>query len=157
MQKIMIGGGAVLLMLGTAHASEEARIDLSAVPAAVMATATKEASGFKASSANTEVEDGKKPYEIQGMAGGKSVEVDVMEDGTLDEVETVVEMSAVPEAVNKAIMAKMPNFKSSKVEESKRPDGMYYEIEGADGSDKMEVEIKADGSGMKTEKMDGAS
>ena len=61
MQKIMIGVGAVLLILGTAHAAEEAKIDLSAVPAAVMATATKEAIGFKASSAHTEMEDGKKP------------------------------------------------------------------------------------------------
>ena len=123
----------------------------------VMETATKEASGFKASSANTEMEDGKTVYEIQGMAGGKTVEVDVMEDGTLDEVETAVDMSAVPDAANKAIMAKMPNFKSSKVEESKRTDGMYYEIEGTDGANKLEVEIKADGSGMKSEKMDGAS
>ena len=77
MHKILIGGGAALLMLGTAHAAEEAKIDLSAVPAKVMETATKEASGFKASSANTEKEDGKTVYEIQGMAGGKTVEVDV--------------------------------------------------------------------------------
>lgn len=103
MHKILIGGGAALLMLGTAHAAEEANIDLSAVPAKVLETATKEASGFKASSANTEKEDGKTVYEIQGMAGGKTVEVDVMEDGTLDEVETIADMSAVPDAVNKAI------------------------------------------------------
>ena len=103
MHKILIGGGAALLMLGTAHAAEEAKIDLSAEPAKVLETATKEASGFKASSANTEKEDGKTVYEIQGMAGGKTVEVDVMEDGTLDEVETIADMSAVPDAVNKAI------------------------------------------------------
>ena len=157
MRRMMITASAAALMLGTAYAAEETKIDLSAVPAKVMETATKEANGFKASSANTEMEDGKTVYEIQGMAGGKTVEVDVKEDGTLDEVETAVDMSAVPDAANKAIMAKMPNFKSSKVEESKRTDGMYYEIEGTDGANKLEVEIKADGSGMKSEKMDGAS
>lgn len=83
---------------------------------------------------------------LQGMAGGKTVEVDVIEDGTLDEVET--EMSALPKAVTDAVLRKMPNLKTTKIEESKRPAGTYYEIEGTDGSKKMDIEIKADGSSM---------
>lgn len=144
---------AVLFVVSPALAAEEAKVELSAVPKAVMDTAMKEVSGFKATTANSEMEDGKTVYEIQGTADGKKVEVDVMEDGTLDEVETETEMGALPGAVTTAVMAKMPNFKASKIEESRRSAGTYYEIEGMDGSNKMDIEIMADGSGMKAEKL----
>lgn len=117
----------------------------------------KEVNGFKAMTANTEMEGSKKVYELQGMADGKKVEVDVIEDGTLDEVETEIEMGALPEAVTKAVMGKMPNFKPGKIEQSRRPAGTYYEIEGTDGSNKMDIEIKADGTEMKAEKLTSAS
>ncbi len=70
---------------------------------------------------------------------------------------TEMEVGALPEAVTKAVMGKIPNVKPSKIEESRRTGGTYYEIEGADGSNKMDVEIKADGSGMKSEKMGSGS
>lgn len=62
-------------------------------------------------------------------------------------------MGALPEAVTKAVMGNMPNLKPSKIEESIRPAGTYYEIEGADGSNKMDIEIKADGTSMKAGKL----
>lgn len=154
MFKLLSVSVATMIVTGAAFAGDSKKVELSDVPQKVTDTAMKEVSGFKASSANTEMEDGKKVYELQGMADGKKVEIDVMEDGTLDEVETEMEMSALPEAVTKAVMGKMPNFKPSKIEESRRPAGTYYEIEGADGSNKMDIEIKADGSAMKAEKMD---
>lgn len=143
-----------LLAAGSASA-QETKVEMSAVPKNVMDAAMKEVSGFTAMSANTEMEAGKKVYEIQGTADGKKVEVDVMEDGTVEEVETELEMGALPKAVTDAVMGKMPNFKPSKIEESKRPAGTYYEIEGMDGSNKMDVEIKADGTMMKSEKATG--
>lgn len=143
---------AALAFAASAHA-QDTKIELSAVPQNIMDTAMKEVPDFKAASANTEMEDGKTVYEVQGMAGDKKVEVDVMEDGTLDEVETEVDMSAVPKAVTDAVMGKMPNFKPNKIEESKRPAGTFYEIEGMDDTNKMDVEIMADGSSMKAEAM----
>lgn len=76
-----------------------------------------------------------------------------MEDGTLDEVETEIEMGALPDAVSKAVMGKMPKFQPSKIEESRRTAGTFYEIEGMDGANKMDIEIKGDGTGMKAEKL----
>ena len=154
---VSISIATLMVIAGAALAEDSKKVELSAVPQKVVDTAMKEVSGFKPTTANTEMEDGKTVYELQGMAGDKKVEVDVMEDGTLDEVETEVEMGALPEAVSKAVMDKMPNFKPSKIEESRRTAGTYYEIEGADGSNKIDIEIKADGSSMKAEKLASGS
>ena len=148
---------AALVMAGAALAEDSMKVEMSDVPQKVLDAAMKEVSGFKATSANTEMEGSKKVYELQGMADGKKVEVDVIEDGKLDEVETEIEMGALPEAVTKAVMGKMPNFKPGKIEQSRRPAGTYYEIEGTDGSNKMDIEIKADGTEMKAEKLTSAS
>jgi uncharacterized membrane protein YkoI len=144
---------ATLLVGAAAFAQSDVKVELSAVPQKVMDTAKKQVSGFTATSANTETEAGKKIYEIQGTAGGKTLEIDVAEDGTLDEVETEIQMSELPDAVTKAIMAKLPKFQATKVEESRRTSGTYYEVEGADGGKNWDVEIKADGTGLTSKEL----
>lgn len=138
----------VLMLTSTAVFAQDAKVELSAVPQKVMDTVKKEVSGFTATSANTEIESGKKIYEIQGSAGGKKVEIDVAEDGTLDEVETEITVNDLPSVVSQAIMAKMPKFQATKIEESRRLGGTYYEVEGADDAKKWDIEVKADGTGM---------
>ncbi len=145
-----------MVIAGVAYA-DEMKVELTAVPKAVMDTAMKEVPAFKAMSANSDEDNGKKVFEVQGMNGDMKIEIDVMEDGTLDEVETEITMDKVPEVVTKAVMAAMPAFAPSKIEESKRPAGTFYEIEGADGAKKMDVTIKADGTEMKAEELKSGS
>lgn len=153
MSKLLLATIAAALAFVAPAAAQDTKIELSAVPKNVMDAAVKAAPGFAASSANTEMEDGKTIFELQGTVGDKKVEVDVLEDGTLDEVETEIEVSALPKAATDAVMAKMPAFAPTKVEESVRTAGTFYEIEGMDGANKMDVEIMADGSSMKAEAM----
>lgn len=148
---------AALLAATGIYAQESMKVEMSAIPEDVMSTVKKEVPGFTAKSATSEVENGQKVYEIQGSANGKQVEVDVLEDGTLDEVETEVTMKELPQAVSKAIMAKMSAFKASKIEQSRRPDGTYYEVEGSEGGKQYDIEIMADGTGMEVEELTKAS
>jgi uncharacterized membrane protein YkoI len=145
---------SLIAMLFSASAyAQTQNVEVASIPQNVMATVNQQVSGFAPQSANTEVEDGKTIYEIQGMAGDKQIEVDVMEDGTLDEVETIIDANQLPKEVQDAIMGKMPNFQVKKVEESRRAAGTYYEVEGsADGKD-WDVEIKADGTDIKTSEL----
>jgi len=126
----------------------ETRIEMSRVPQAVMQAAERAVSGVQWSYAQTEQEDGRTVYEIGGEnAQGQLVEVDVLEDGTIEEIERQITMQDVPQQVQQALQREVQGFRPSLIETSER-DGQVamYEFEGtADGQETV-VEIAPDGS-----------
>ena len=132
-----------------AFAGTEQKIELSAVPAVVVEALKKRFDDVTLLSANTETEDdGSFVYEIQGkLADGRSVEFDVLPDGTIDEVEIIFSSEMVPGAVMKAIEKKVPGFVPTKIEatHSASMKVMGYEFEGTLKGQKMDLEVSADG------------
>ncbi len=149
-----------------ARAAEEKPVEMTAVPAVVKAAAEKAAPKAKLTKAMMEIEHGQKVYELQGMMDGKKIEVDVMEDGRVDEIETEIMMDAVPAEVSAALKKRVPNFKPKFIEKSERPmmaagggagDGeaeVYYEFEGQEGEMACDVEVSADGKTLLIEEND---
>lgn len=75
------------------------------------------------------------------------LEVDVLEDGTMEKVEEQIEKSALPEAVTKTLAEKLPKFEPTMVEKSTRPNNVViYEFEGTHDGKEIDAEINSDGS-----------
>ena len=98
---------ALLLILNCSFsiAGVETIIPLSSVPQNLLSEAEKLLPTATFNTANTEKEaDGTLVYEIQGtLEDGRKVEVDVLENGDIQEFEVVYSLDLVPRAVMKAI------------------------------------------------------
>jgi len=108
----------------------------------------------KVTSAEKETEDGKLVYDIELTSGGLKYEMDIHEDGTIEEIEK--EIKEVPAAVAKAIAGKYPKAKIVEVMErskvkDKKETPTDYEVTIEDGGKKHEVIVSLDGKSVKTE------
>ena len=139
----------VILSCSFSIAGEEKIIPLSNVPENLLSEAEKLLPTATFNTANTEKEaDGTLVYEIQGtLENGRKVEVDVLENGDIQEFEVVYSLDLVPRAVMKAIEKKMPGFTPSFIEAShsatKKVVG--YEFVGELGGKQLDIEVSADG------------
>ena len=81
--------GAALIVIAApfALADDDQDVALADVPAAAIAAAEQKVAGFKAESAEMEVEDGRTVYELEGKANGTEYEIEVTAEGEVLEVE----------------------------------------------------------------------
>src|SRR5262249_6625270 len=108
-------------------------------------------------SAEKEKEDGKVVYDIELTSEGKKYEMDILEDGTIIEIEKEVDVAKLPEGSAKTIEEKYPKCKILEVMEVNKVDGkketpIHYEvtIETAEKK-KREVILSLDGKSVKEE------
>ena len=108
-------------------------------------------------SVEKEVEDGKVVFDVELKSEGRKYEMDILEDGTIIEIEKEVAAKDVPEAVTKAVLAKYPKAKIKEVMEvnkvkgkEEKPDHYEVTLETADKKT-VEVIVSLDGKSVKTE------
>jgi len=146
MKQILVAAAMAALAV-PALAQDEQKITMEQVPAAAMEAAKAKANGVEFTAVSMDDEEGTKTYELSGkMQNGMMLEIDVLEDGTVEEVEEEVEMTAVPDAVKAALETNLKGFKPAMAEKSTRADMVVYEFEGAHGGKEIDVEIHEDGS-----------
>lgn len=141
--------GLALPALAQAQANpDESTISMDEVPQEVMATAQENAAGATFEQVSVENEDGTEIYEFATTKDGMGFEVDVLADGTLEEIEEEIAMDALPEAVSSALEAELAGFEPSYIEKSTRDDGstIVYEFEGEHEGQAIDAEIAEDGS-----------
>lgn len=140
---------ALVAIASAARAQEETTMAMEDVPAAVMEAANA-ANTMGGTFESVAMDDG--IYELAGtLEGGMGFEVDVAEDGTLEEVEEQIEAAALPEAVAAALAAELPGFEPSYVERSTRPEGVVvFEFEGTHEGAEIDAEIAEDGTGFES-------
>lgn len=149
-QNFLLASVALAFASGAAIAQDtgEQTIEISAIPQPVMAAAEEAESGMDFTEANTETEGGKTIYEIRGKdSAGMTVEVDVSEDGTVEEIERQIAADKVPANVMAALRMEVPNFQPTLIETSERDGAVTtYEFEGTADGKTWDVEVSADGS-----------
>lgn len=145
MNKFILAATAAVIG-SAAAAQEETTVKMEDVPAVVMEAAMANANGVTFDTVS--MDEG--VYEFAGkMASGMGLEVDVMEDGTIEEVEEQIEMAALPAEVTAALTASMAGFTPAYIEKSTRADGVVvYEFEGTVDGKEIDAEINADGTGF---------
>jgi len=146
MNKFLIAT-AVLTFGTAATAQEETTMTMEEVPPTVMEAATA-ANNMGTEFESVAMDDG--VYEFAGTGSdGMDYEIDVMEDGSIEEVEKQIAMEALPAEVTTALEAEMAGFTPEYIEESTRPEGVVvYEFEGTHEGQTIDAEINADGTGF---------
>jgi hypothetical protein len=125
------------------------------LPEKIKAAIKERLPGAEVTSAEKENEDGKVVYDIELKHEGRKYEMDILEDGTLIEIEKEVKAKDLPEAVAKAIKDKYPDatikeiMEVNKVKDKKEtPDHYEVVLVGKDKKEK-EVEVSLDGKSVK--------
>ena len=146
MTKFVIAAAAALLALPVV--AQETEVKMADVPAAAMEAAKANAKGVTFDKVMMDNDEGTATYEFSGkMTNGMMLEVDVLEDGTVEEIEEQIEASALPAEVTATLEKELAGFVPTMVEMSTREGGMVvYEFTGTvDGKD-IDAEINADGT-----------
>ena len=138
---------AAASLVATAAAAD-GDIALEDAPASVKEAALRAAPGVELVSVSVETENGVSVYEFEARGkDGALVEIDVREDGTVEEVETLIAMSDVPAPVVAALNEAAPGFAPEEVELSIREGGArVYEFEGVHEGRDIELEIDEAGT-----------
>ena len=125
-----------------AFAQEETSIPMDQVPAVVAEAAMANAMGVTFD--NIQLDDG--VYEFSGaMTNGMMLEVDVIEDGSIEEIEEQIAADMLPPAVAAALVANFEGFEPTFIEKSTRADAVVYEFEGMFDGAEIDAEISEDG------------
>ncbi len=155
---IVVLGLIVVATSAWAEDEKAQKLSPDKLPKKVMDTIKKRFPGAEITSAEKEKEDGKVVFDIELKHQGRKYEMDILEDGTLVEIEKEVKLSDLAAEVTKAIKAKFPDAKIKEVMEvNKVKDGKetpdHYEVTLETKNKKsMEVIVSLDGKSIKAEK-----
>ena len=155
MKKFLITTAAIGLALPAfsqaTGGGDENVISMDEVPQAAMTAAQENSMGVEFDQVQIDPDNDTETYEFSGtMESGKSLEVDVLADGTVEEIEEEIDMEAVPQPVSATLDAEVPGMEPSFIEKSTRDDGatVVYEFEGTLDGQEVDVEVNEDGSGF---------
>jgi hypothetical protein len=140
--KVWVGVATFVVAMSVAifAVAAEKKIERSALPPAVEKTVQAQSQGATIKGISVEKEKGKNEYEVEMTVNGHGKDIVIGEDGTVLEVEEEVELSAVPDAAQKALTARAKGAKIVKVEAvSKGGKIVQYEAATLKGLKKGEV------------------
>ncbi|HEV2646814.1 MAG TPA: PepSY-like domain-containing protein [Acidobacteriaceae bacterium] len=132
--------------------AQEKKVDQASLPAAVQKTVQEQSQGATIKGYTTEREHGKTVYEAEMMVNGHSKDIEIAQDGTLNEVEEEVAFDSLPAKVQTALTAKAAGAKITKVESlTKHNKLVAYEAATLKGTKRGEIQVDADGGKLSHE------
>ena len=133
---------ATTLACSLSMSAQEKHIPESQLPKAVLQTIQQQSRGAEIKGYSTEREHGQKVYEAETLVNGHSKDLQVAEDGTLNEVEEEVTFDDLSPAVKDALTKKARGARITKVESfTKKGKLVAYEAATLKGSKKGEVQV----------------
>jgi hypothetical protein len=147
--------GAVLVAAGVWADDKAEKLTPDKLPAKIMAAVKARFPAAEFTAITKETDAGQVIFDIELKERGRKFEMDILEDGTVREVEKEVALKDVPDAVTKAVQAKYPKATIKEVMEvnfvkdgQEKPDHFEVVIETADKKT-MDVEVSPDGKTVK--------
>ena len=140
------------ILFSFSFAGVEIKISLEEVPQKIMNEVRSIVPKATIISANLEKEVNYTMYEVQGKyPDGRNVEIDMFDDGRIEEIEIEFPEYMVPKAVLIAIEKKYKGFKPTYIEasHSRSMKVVQYEFEGIYNNQKIDLEVSADGRNIK--------
>jgi uncharacterized membrane protein YkoI len=137
---------ASVLALSLAAFAQEKKIDRSDLPPAVEKTVEAQSQGATIKGFATEVEHGRKTYEVEMVVNGRTRDIQIEPDGTISEVEDEVAFDSLPVNVQTGLTKKAAGAKITKVESlTKNGKLVAYEAATLNGAKKGEIQVGPDG------------
>jgi|GEM_PF-5431513 len=144
LQNVLLAAVFLQPISATAQTPDNTPISRADVPDIVLKAAHHHGPGLIFTEYGVEIEDDLQVYELGAEdPDGMYVEIDILADGTLQEIEWETPINALPVAVHMEFFEHVAGGQISFAERSIRPDGyIIYEIEGRDMDDGfVDVEI----------------
>jgi uncharacterized membrane protein YkoI len=139
----------------TAALADEKKISVEDLPKVVLKAAKKAFPEAKIVGASKETDEGETIYEVEMKLDGKSIDVEIDDEGEIEVVEKEIEVEDLPRAVIKAAKTKFPGGKIEKVEEvTDEDDVVVYELVIAAKGKSTEVVFSPNGKIQKDEEDD---
>src|SRR5947209_4784596 len=113
----------VLATTGRAADEKAKKISFDQVPKVIKDAILGRFPGAEVNSVEKEKENGKVVYDVELKQQGRKYEMDILENGTIVEIEKEVASNDVPEAVTKAVTAKFPKATIKEIMEVNKVNG----------------------------------
>jgi hypothetical protein len=125
---------------------QERKIERKELPAAVEKTVAEQSAGATIQGFSTEVEQGKRLYEVELTVNGHTKDISMDEQGNVVEVEEEVSLGSLPAAVKDGLTKAAGTGTIGKVESiSKRGKLVAYEAVVKTGTKRSEIQVGPDG------------
>jgi hypothetical protein len=146
---------ALCLYAGSLGVASEVRIKEKDVPPAIMTAFHKAYPHAVAKGFTKETEKGTTLYEVESLDGTVKRDLLYSKDGTLKEIEEGIAVRALPEAVSASLSKSFPKTKILSAEKLTIGNTIHYECVVADGKQRKEIVLSADGRILKSESNNG--
>ena len=141
-----------ICVVSSANAQDK-KITKKDVPAAVLKAFESAYPKAKVNNYATEVENGVKFYELETSEGKIKRDLLYKADGTLEELEEILTPAMVPDGIAKAIKTEFPKGKILSGESTTHGSAVTFDIVVANGKEKVNVNLSADGKIQKKTEM----
>ena len=140
---------AIVISGALAAGGQEKKIESSSLPAVVRKTVQEQSRGAIIKGYSVDVEHGRKVYEAEMVLDGHSKDIEIAQDGTLNEIEEEIAWAQLPARVRTALSAKAAASRIVKVEAlTKGGKLVAYEAATITGSRKGEIQVGPQGEGL---------
>jgi uncharacterized membrane protein YkoI len=145
-QKLAIASIVASLTVCSQGRAQEKKIQRSDLPPAVEKTVAEQSKGATIKGFSTEVEDGKKIYEVELTVNGHGKDVSMDTQGNVIEVEEEVPIASLPQAVKEGLTKAAGKGTITKVESlTKKGKLVAYEAVVKTGTKSSEIQVGPDG------------
>jgi len=127
------------LLSGLSLQAQERPVSVKKIPPAVLGAFHRSYPSAKIRGASTEVEKGKKYYEIESLDGNQARDILYLSDGTAVEIEERVPADSLPAAVRESVAKVFPGAEITKAERLTKGDASSFEIHVQSGPKKGSV------------------
>jgi uncharacterized membrane protein YkoI len=126
--------------------AQEKKVEQSSLPPAVQKTVQEQSQGATIRGYSTERDHGKKVYEAEMLVDGHTKDIEIGQDGSLNEIEEEVAFEKLPTDVQASLTARAAGAKITKVESLTKHDKLVaYEAATLNGTKKGEIQVGPDG------------
>ena len=146
LNRAAIGATLAILTIGFPVRAQEKKLQRSELPPAVQKTVDEQSKGATVKGFSTEVEDGKKIYEVQLTVNGHGKDVSMDAQGHVLEIEEETSLESLPAAVRDGLTKAAGKGTIRKVESlTKNGKLVAYEAAVKTGTKNSEVQVGPDG------------
>jgi PBP1b-binding outer membrane lipoprotein LpoB len=137
----------IALAVTSMGGAQEKKIDRRDLPAAVEKTVAEQAKGATIRGFSTEMENGKRLYEVQLIVNGHSKDISMDASGNVLEIEEEVAMESLSAGVKEALVKSAGTGTITRVESiTKNGKLVAYEAVVKTGSKRSEIQVGPDGN-----------
>ena len=136
----------IILGLCTTASAQEKKIKREQLPVAVEKTVAQESQGATINGFSTEIDNGKRLYEVELTISGHSKDISMDKNGNVVEVEEEVSMDSLPSAVQDALQKRAGAGRIGKIESlTKNGKLVAYEAHVKTGAKRSEIQVGPNG------------